>query len=97
MFAELHTCHALIPLSICQIPTAIKLPNMRESELPQNQIPCLSGCSEDRYQSEVIRLNPGEMLASVTPKKNRVIMIPVKFVVAAWHARTTDQMILCGY
>jgi hypothetical protein len=69
---------------------------MSESEFPQNQIPCRNGCSDDRYQSEVIRLKPGEMLASVTPKKNRVIMIPVKFVVAAWHARTTDQMILCG-
>lgn len=39
----------------------------------------------------VIRLKPGEMAASVTPKKKRVTIIPVKSCVVAWHASTTPQ------
>jgi hypothetical protein len=40
------------------------------------------------YHKEVIRLNPGDMLASVTPKKNLAVIMPVKLFVAAWQART---------
>lgn len=41
-----------------------------------------------------MRLKPGDILASVQPRKNRTIIIPVKFVVAAWQARMTDQIML---
>lgn len=67
---------------------------IRESEFPQNQMPARSGCSDVRYQSEVMRVNPGDRLASVHPRKNRVTMIVAKLVVAAWQARTIAQRIL---
>lgn len=88
------TFHGVREPSIFQIPTAIRFPKISEIEFPQNQTPWRRGCSEARYQRDVIRLNPGEMLASVQPRKKRTIIIPVKFVVAAWQARITDQMML---
>ena len=88
------TCHALRRSSICRIPTAIKFPKISDKEFPQNQIPWRSGCSDVLYQSDVIRVKPGERLASVHPRKNRTTIKPAKFVVAAWHARTMDHKIL---
>lgn len=68
---------------ICKIPTAMRLPKIRDREFPQNQIPARRGCSDVRYQSEVIRVNPGDKLASVHPSRNRVTIIVAKFFVAA--------------
>lgn len=79
---------------MCIIPAAIRLPKTVESEFPQNHIPERSGCSDLRYQREVRRVNPGDRLASVHPRKNRVTMKVAKFVVAAWHARIIAHSIL---
>lgn len=88
------TCHAVRLFSIWRIPTATKLPNIKDKEFPQNQIPWRSGCSDVLYQSEVIKVNPGERLASVHPRKKRATISPAKFVVAAWQARTTAHKML---
>jgi hypothetical protein len=66
----------------------------RDKEFPQNQIPARSGCSDVRYQRDVIKVNPGDKLASVHPRKNRTIINVVKLVVAAWHANTIAHRIL---
>ena len=88
------TCHAVRLSSIWSIPTATKLPNIKDKEFPQNQIPWRSGCSDVLYQREVIKVNPGERLASVHPRKKRATISPAKFVVAAWQARTTAHIML---
>lgn len=83
---------------MCMRPAAIRLPKIDESEFPQNHIPERSGCSDLRYQSEVRRVNPGDRLASVHPRKKRVTMKVAKFVVAAWHARIiAHSMLIANY
>lgn len=72
----------------------MEFPMMRDKEFPQNQIPARSGCSDVRYQSDVIRVKPGDKLASVHPKKKRATINVVKFVVAAWHANTIAHRML---
>lgn len=67
---------------------------MRDNELPQNQMPARRGCSDVRYQSDVISVKPGERLASVHPRKNRTTIKVAKLVVAAWQANTIAQRIL---
>jgi hypothetical protein len=39
----------------------------------------------------VIKLNPGLMMLSNTPSKNRSIKSEVKLEAALWHIRTMDQ------
>jgi hypothetical protein len=79
------------------MPTAIKLPKIKEREFPQNQIPWRSGCSEVLYHREVIKVNPGDRLASVHPRKKRATIKPVKFVVAAWQARIIAHKMLYSF
>jgi hypothetical protein len=61
----------------------MRLPKIRDREFPQNQIPARRGCSEVRYQREVIKVNPGDRLASVHPSRNLVTIRVAKFLVAA--------------
>jgi hypothetical protein len=77
------TCHDASLLLMCIMPAAIRFPKISESEFPQNHILERSGCSDVRYQREVRRVNPGDMLASVHPRRNRVTMKVAKFFVAA--------------
>lgn len=81
-------------LLISQIPTEMIFPMINEIEFPRNQRPCRRGCSEVRYQREVIKLNPGERLASKRPSRNLTTMSPAKLVVAAWQARMTAHIML---
>lgn len=88
------TCHDASLLLMCIMPAAIRLPKTDESEFPQNHMPARKGCSDLRYQREVRRVNPGDRLASVHPRKNRVTIKVANFFVAAWHARTIAHSML---
>jgi len=60
-------------------------------ELPANQIPMRTGISSRVYQVEVKNMNPGVIVASATPNKNRTVIKPPKLVHTAVIATTMPQ------
>jgi hypothetical protein len=58
----------------------------------ENNMPWRSGCSDVLYHNPAIRLNPVEIPALPAPRNNLVTVSLAKLEVAAWQARTIDQI-----
>lgn len=67
---------------------------MAANALPENQIHVLKACSEGLYQMPVIKVNPGLIVLSNTPRSTRSTVRDTKLLAAPWQVRTTAQMIL---
>jgi hypothetical protein len=76
---------------MCPTPKAKRLDNMPPMEFPANQIPIRTGISSRVYHVEVKNINPGVIVASATPSKNRTVMRPPKLVHTAVIATTIPQ------
>jgi hypothetical protein len=67
---------------------------MAETLFPANQIAWREECSDGLYHILVMRLNPGDMALSKTPRRTRRVMSPAKLDARGCKSRTTDHITL---
>src|ERR1700760_2064536 len=60
-------------------------PKTEASPFPANHMPCLRECSDGLYHKPVIKLKPGLMMLSNTPRKTRRMIRDEKLEAAPWH------------